>query len=63
MNPCNSLFGKWFGHCFKKFLIKESTIGKIGPCSVAQESTKIIIENMNDYYQIRCKRCGCKADE
>jgi hypothetical protein len=69
MTDCKGLFGKLFGHCFKKHLIRfgdeprkrnaydDSTIKMIG------EYAFIHIKQLNGCYEIRCKRCGINANE
>jgi hypothetical protein len=64
MTDCKGLFGKLFGHQFDKFLVKEPTIVyKFFETSIADDIAKSMIENNFTIYEIRCKRCGAKADE
>lgn len=64
MNDCKGIFGKLFGHDFDKFMIKDPAITyKFTDATISNEIAKAIFENNFTVYEIRCKRCGCKADE
>lgn len=64
MIECKGLFGKWFGHDFKKYLVKSKYIK---PWSsnheLYGESVLEYYEMCRDKYEIRCKRCGIKAND
>lgn len=65
MNECKGLFGKWFGHNFQRYLIKNS-FRKDDAYQCNMEGIATILSYVNacrDEYEIRCKRCGVKTDE
>ena len=64
MTECKGLFGKLFGHQFEKYKVKEpAECYKITSENMGCETLKILTESNFIDYEIRCKRCGCKADE
>jgi len=64
MNDCKGLFGKWFGHDFESFLIKGAVDFCIGSDNKILIDSEIVLNlDTAAKYEIRCKRCGCKADE
>lgn len=63
MSPCNSLFGKIFGHKFKKYLTKRAIPFPSKEISINIEIAGEVMNAMRDIYEIRCKRCGCKTDD
>ncbi len=64
MTDCKGLFGKWFGHEFHKYMIKDPAIlYKLTNVSMSDETVKNMLENSFTRYEIRCKRCGCKTDD
>lgn len=64
MTDCKGLFGKIFGHQFEKFMIKDPAIVyKFKDAPLSNEIAKSMFENNFTVYEIRCKRCGEKADE
>ena len=65
MTDCKGIFGKWFGHKFKSFLVKQRSLLPIWT-EVTINNDGISTHQDNDanrdIYIIRCKRCGAKLD-
>lgn len=64
MTDCKGLFGKLFGHNFEKYLIKRTPGGDLNLSNCYGSDLEKLLDHQTEYsYEIRCKRCGCKADE
>ncbi len=61
-NKCIGVFGKWFGHNFKSYLIKGKFEQK--PYEYfnveGQDNVFKLVDSKRDTYMVRCKRCGCQ---
>lgn len=63
MTDCKGLFGKWFGHSFRKFLLKKAFVNSLGDTyKIHGDSVMQFVEAQRDIYVIRCKRCGMRLD-
>lgn len=64
MNDCKGIFGKWFGHKFVSLETESKCMMGDLKGSFTSELIETIISNSRDIkYEIRCKRCGGKADD
>ncbi len=64
MKSCIGIFGKYFGHKYRRYLIKEpSRLIGIDFKSTDPELIKIYLDSLVNHYEIRCKRCGVKIDD
>jgi len=61
---CCGIFGRWFGHKFKEYLIKEEAPSSIQMKEAFTEVTldifkdKILDRLKTCTYEVRCQRCG-----
>ena len=64
MSECKGLFGKLCGHHFKSYLVKSKRNPLDDLCDLKMEGDSVFryLELQRDVYEIRCKRCGCKAE-
>jgi len=62
---CKGIIGRYFGHKFKSFLIKERYInrGEFSLEITGNENALKFIDTLRDKYEIRCKRCGLKIND
>lgn len=64
MSDCKGLFGKLFGHKFKKFLLSRYPVGELTLTNCYGDTLQKYLDyNTKFEYIIRCKRCGVKLDE
>lgn len=65
MTECCGIFGKWFGHKFKKYNIrKRSNLTDYYEAKyISIDELYTLINSSREIYEIRCKRCGAKPDE
>ncbi len=63
MKQCNGIFGKYFGHKYRRYLIKERYNNTATFESRNPELTKYYLSLLVDQFEIRCKRCGVKIDD
>lgn len=57
---CIGIFGKLFGHRFRKFLLKEKCIQNnyVEYNIEGSENVKEFLDSLRNIYIIKCKRCG-----
>ncbi len=64
MTDCKGIFGKIFGHKFISLKLKDAFDDKRYHFHTDQiESILQFMDSQRGEYEIRCKRCGAKADE
>jgi hypothetical protein len=59
-NQCIGIMGKYFGHCYKKYLAyKGSSTFSVDACTGHPDDIKEMADKYrNEKYKIVCKRCG-----
>lgn len=61
MTDCKGLFGKIFGHDFKKYIVRPKIYGITEITGL--QGIKETLPYLQDLYEIRCKRCGNKPKD
>jgi hypothetical protein len=64
INDCKGLFGKLFGHKFEKYEIESKSLLHNISGNFTNEAMETLLKGTKEIkFEIRCKRCGCKANE
>jgi len=62
---CHGLMGKFFGHSFKQFLVKEKF--NMFPCHTfelkGKDGIEKYLESQRNIYIVICKRCGMEKND
>lgn len=64
MADCKGIFGKCFGHKFHNFIVLNEPEGELSVTNCSGSDLEKVLDLAKiKKYEIRCKRCGAKADE